>query len=36
MSDKARTVHDSYLPFHDKISAWLRISIQAVLEAREG
>jgi TRAP-type mannitol/chloroaromatic compound transport system substrate-binding protein len=35
-SDKARKVHDSYAAFRDKISAWSRISIQAVLEARAG
>jgi TRAP-type mannitol/chloroaromatic compound transport system substrate-binding protein len=35
-SDKARKVHDSYMAFRDKISAWSRISIQAVLEARAG
>jgi hypothetical protein len=29
-------VHDSYMAFRDKISAWSRISIQAVLEARQG
>src|SRR3984957_19091540 len=35
-SDKARKVHDSYMAFRDKISAWSHISIQAVLEARAG
>jgi TRAP-type mannitol/chloroaromatic compound transport system substrate-binding protein len=35
-SDKTRKVHDSYMTFRDKISAWSRISIQAVLEARAG
>ena len=35
-SDKARKVHDFYMAFRDKISAWSRISIQAVLEARAG
>jgi len=35
-SDKARKVHDSYVGFRDRVSAWSRISIQAVLEAREG
>jgi TRAP-type mannitol/chloroaromatic compound transport system substrate-binding protein len=35
-SDKARKVHDSYMAFRDKISAWSRISIEAVLQAREG
>ncbi len=33
-SPGARKVHDSYVAFRDKISAWSRISIQAVLEAR--
>jgi len=32
----ARKVHDSYVGFRDKIAAWSRISLQAVLEAREG
>ncbi len=35
-SDKARKVHDSYMAFRDRIFAWSRISLQAVLEAREG
>ncbi len=35
-SPSARKVHDSYVAFRDKVSAWSRISIQAVLEAREG
>src|SRR6516164_11544626 len=35
-SGNARKVHDSYMAFRDKISAWSRISIQAVLEARQG
>jgi TRAP-type mannitol/chloroaromatic compound transport system substrate-binding protein len=35
-SDKARKVHDSYMAFRDKISAWSRISIEAVLGARAG
>jgi TRAP-type mannitol/chloroaromatic compound transport system substrate-binding protein len=35
-SDKARKVHDSYIAFRDKISAWSHISVQAVLEARTG
>ncbi len=29
-----KKVHDSYVAFRDKISAWSRISLQAVLEAR--
>jgi len=32
----ARKVHDSYMAFRERISAWSRISLQAVLEAREG
>jgi TRAP-type mannitol/chloroaromatic compound transport system substrate-binding protein len=35
-SPGARKVHDSYVAFRDKVAAWSRISIQAVLEAREG
>ena len=35
-SDKARKVYDSYTGFRDKVSAWSRISTQAVLEARLG
>jgi TRAP-type mannitol/chloroaromatic compound transport system substrate-binding protein len=35
-SASARKVHDAYVGFRDKISAWSRISLQAVLEAREG
>ncbi len=35
-SEKARKVHDSYMAFRARISAWSRISLQAVLEAREG
>src|SRR5580692_6697711 len=35
-SPGARKVHDAYMPFRDKIAAWSRISMQAVLEAREG
>jgi TRAP-type mannitol/chloroaromatic compound transport system substrate-binding protein len=34
-SANARKVHDSYVGFRDRISAWSRISLQAVLEARE-
>ncbi len=32
----AQKIHDSYTAFRDKISIWSRISLQAVLEAREG
>jgi TRAP-type mannitol/chloroaromatic compound transport system substrate-binding protein len=35
-SSGSRKVHDSYMAFRDKVSAWSRISLQAVLEAREG
>jgi TRAP-type mannitol/chloroaromatic compound transport system substrate-binding protein len=33
-SPGAQKVHESYMAFRDKISAWSRISLQAVLEAR--
>jgi TRAP-type mannitol/chloroaromatic compound transport system substrate-binding protein len=32
----ARKIHDSYVSFRDRTAAWSRISIKAVLEAREG
>ena len=32
----ARKVHDSYVAFRERAGAWSRISIKAVLEAREG
>src|SRR5271155_2952535 len=35
-SAAAQKVHDSYVAFRDKISTWSRISLQAVLEARQG
>ena len=35
-SDMARKVHDSYAAFRDRTAAWSRVSIKAVLEAREG
>jgi TRAP-type mannitol/chloroaromatic compound transport system substrate-binding protein len=35
-NDQTRKVHDSYAAFRGKVSAWSRISIQAVLEARQG
>src|SRR5579862_9693105 len=35
-TDKARKAYDSYTAFRDKVSAWSRISTQAVLEARGG
>jgi TRAP-type mannitol/chloroaromatic compound transport system substrate-binding protein len=34
-SPSARKVHDSYVVFRDKIAAWSRISLQAVLASRE-
>jgi TRAP-type mannitol/chloroaromatic compound transport system substrate-binding protein len=33
-SARAKKVHDSYLAFRERVSAWSRISIRAVLEAR--
>ena len=35
-SATARKVHDSYVAFRERTSAWSNISIRAVLEAREG
>jgi TRAP-type mannitol/chloroaromatic compound transport system substrate-binding protein len=35
-SAEARKVHDSYLAFRARSAPWSRISIRAVLEAREG
>src|SRR3954454_18005971 len=35
-SDMASKVHDSYAAFRDRTAAWSRVSIKAVLEAREG
>src|SRR3954467_5193545 len=35
-SDTARKVHDSYAAFRDRTAPWSRVSIRAVLEAREG
>jgi TRAP-type mannitol/chloroaromatic compound transport system substrate-binding protein len=35
-SPLARQVHDSYLAFRDRTAPWSRISLRAVLEAREG
>jgi TRAP-type mannitol/chloroaromatic compound transport system substrate-binding protein len=32
----ARKIHDSYFAFRDRTAAWSRVSIKAVLEAREG
>jgi TRAP-type mannitol/chloroaromatic compound transport system substrate-binding protein len=31
----ARKIHDSYLAFRDRTAAWSKISIEAVLQARE-
>jgi TRAP-type mannitol/chloroaromatic compound transport system substrate-binding protein len=35
-SEAARKVHDSYAAFRDRTAPWSRVSIKAVLEAREG
>jgi len=35
-SAAARRIHDSYVSFRDRSAAWSRISIKAVLEARDG
>jgi len=35
-SDISRRVYDSYVSFRDRTAPWSRISIKAVLEAREG
>jgi TRAP-type mannitol/chloroaromatic compound transport system substrate-binding protein len=35
-SAAARKVHDSYVAFRERAGAWSRISLKAVLEAREG
>jgi TRAP-type mannitol/chloroaromatic compound transport system substrate-binding protein len=35
-SAAARKVHDSYLAFRERTSQWSRVSIKAILEAREG
>jgi TRAP-type mannitol/chloroaromatic compound transport system substrate-binding protein len=35
-SEKARRVHDSYVAFRERTAPWSRISIKAVMEAREG
>ncbi len=35
-SPAARKVHDSYVAFRERTAAWSRISIKAVLEARDG
>ncbi len=35
-SEAARTVHDSYAAFRDRTAPWSRVSIKALLEAREG
>jgi TRAP-type mannitol/chloroaromatic compound transport system substrate-binding protein len=34
--EMARKVHDSYAAFRDRTAPWSRVSIKAVLEAREG
>src|SRR3954454_18843301 len=35
-SERAKKVHDSYAAFRERTAAWSRISLRAVLEAREG
>ena len=35
-SEMARKVHDSYVAFRDRTAPWSKVSIRAVLEAREG
>jgi len=35
-SEKSRRVHDSYVAFRERVGAWSRISLKAVLEARDG
>jgi TRAP-type mannitol/chloroaromatic compound transport system substrate-binding protein len=35
-NEAARKVHDSYAAFRERTAAWSRISLRAVLEAREG
>jgi TRAP-type mannitol/chloroaromatic compound transport system substrate-binding protein len=35
-SDMARKVHDSYAAFRERTGPWSKVSIKAVLEAREG
>jgi TRAP-type mannitol/chloroaromatic compound transport system substrate-binding protein len=35
-SAMARKIHDSYMSFRERTAAWSRVSIRAVLEAREG
>jgi TRAP-type mannitol/chloroaromatic compound transport system substrate-binding protein len=35
-SAMARKIHDSYTSFRERTAAWSRVSIRAVLEAREG
>ena len=34
--ETARKIHDSYIAFRERTAAWSRISIKAVLEARDG
>jgi TRAP-type mannitol/chloroaromatic compound transport system substrate-binding protein len=35
-SAEAKKVHDSYVAFRERVGAWSRISLKAVLEGREG
>jgi len=34
--EAVKKVHDSYVAFRDRTAAWTRISLKAVMEAREG
>jgi TRAP-type mannitol/chloroaromatic compound transport system substrate-binding protein len=35
-SEQTRKVHDSYIDFRERVAAWSRISLQAVIAARSG
>ena len=35
-SEAARKVHDGYMAFRERVGAWSRISLKAVLEGRDG
>jgi TRAP-type mannitol/chloroaromatic compound transport system substrate-binding protein len=34
-SERARRIHESYVAFRQRTAAWSRISLKAVLDARE-
>jgi len=34
--EAVKKVHDSYVAFRDRTAAWTKISLKAVMEAREG